>query len=278
MMGLSSALPNVRWPFDPAFACVKLWPYSVTGKGSVTGVLQSSQWLPMSVTPGTRVPLPVENEQLAQGVGVGVAVGPAAQYLPPVFTSKGLNPPQTIISLPVQTAAKRSRPVGALMMLVAVQLSAPGLYLPPLLKALRPSLPPQTIISLPVQTAVKAYRPGGALVRLVASQLSVLGLYLPPVLIRWNPPQTIISLPVHIPVKSFLLSGALTVLVGIQLSAAGSYLPPVTKSSKPVPPPQTIISLPVHTAACSIRPEGAPVVLVAVQLSVPGSYLPPVSK
>ena len=106
MTGLSSALPNVRWPFDPAFACVKLWPYSVTGKGSVTGVLQSSQWLPMSVTPGTRVPLSVENEQLAQGVGVGVAVGPAAQYLPPVLRPvmpSGL-PPQTIISLPVHSA------------------------------------------------------------------------------------------------------------------------------------------------------------------------------
>ena len=40
-------------------------------------------------------------------------------------------------------------------MLVAVQLSVLGLYLPPVFKELRPSLhPPQTIISLPVQTAV----------------------------------------------------------------------------------------------------------------------------
>ena len=38
------------------------------------------------------------------GVGVGVGGGPA-QYLPPVFKKLPLpNPPQTIISLPVQTA------------------------------------------------------------------------------------------------------------------------------------------------------------------------------
>jgi hypothetical protein len=44
---------------------------------------------------------------VAVAVGVGVGVGPcgAAQYLPPVFRSPPApNPPQTIISLPVQTA------------------------------------------------------------------------------------------------------------------------------------------------------------------------------
>jgi hypothetical protein len=44
--------------------------------------------------------------------------------------------------------------VGALVVLMAVQLSVPGLYLPPVLKELLPFQPPQTIISLPVQTAV----------------------------------------------------------------------------------------------------------------------------
>src|SRR5215831_15508020 len=87
------------------------------------------------------------------------------------------------------------------MMLVAVQVSVPGLYLPPVLK-LGPGLPtpPQTIISLPVHTAVCSHRPEGALVILVATQLSVPGLYLPPVLrgaVLPNPPQTIISLPVQ---------------------------------------------------------------------------------
>jgi hypothetical protein len=40
------------------------------------------------------------------------------------------------------------------MVLVIVQVSVLGLYLPPVSKALTPSKPPQTIISLPVQTAV----------------------------------------------------------------------------------------------------------------------------
>ena len=70
------------------------------------------------------------------------------------------------------------------MVLVAVQLSVPGLYLPPVFSISRPTSvsPPQTIISVPVQTAVAPSRAEGALVVLVAVQLSVLGLYLPPVL------------------------------------------------------------------------------------------------
>ena len=40
------------------------------------------------------------------------------------------------------------------MVLVAVQLSVLGLYLPPVLKTLGKLTPPQTIISLPVHTAV----------------------------------------------------------------------------------------------------------------------------
>jgi hypothetical protein len=39
-----------------------------------------------------------------------------------------------IISLPVQTAVCESRDEGALVLLVAVQLSATGLYLPPSFK------------------------------------------------------------------------------------------------------------------------------------------------
>jgi len=59
------------------------------------------------------------------------------------------SPPQTIISVPVHTAVCWSRAAGALVVLVAVQLSVPGLYRPPVFKTL-----PQTIISLPVHTAV----------------------------------------------------------------------------------------------------------------------------
>jgi hypothetical protein len=85
-----------------------------------------------------------------------------------------------IISLPVHTAVCDTRPSGALVVLVAVQVSVLGLYLPPVL--VKPGArPPQTIISLPVQMAVWNHRPAGALVVLVAVQVSVLGLYLPPV-------------------------------------------------------------------------------------------------
>ena len=48
-----------------------------------------------------------------------------------------------------------TRAAGALVVLVAVQLSVLGLYLPPVFKAeLLGRHPPQTIISLPVHTAV----------------------------------------------------------------------------------------------------------------------------
>ena len=62
------------------------------------------------------------------------------------------------------------------MVLVAVQLSMLGLYLPPVLKTLTPFHPPQTIISLSVHTAVCWNRAVGALVVLVAVQLSMPGL------------------------------------------------------------------------------------------------------
>ena len=63
---------------------------------------------------------------LAVAVGVDVGVGPdCAQYFPPVFKSTGPvpRPPQTIISLPDQIAVWRYRAAGALLMLVATQLS-----------------------------------------------------------------------------------------------------------------------------------------------------------
>jgi hypothetical protein len=73
---------------------------------------------------------------VAVGVAVGVGGGPdCAQYLPPVFKEPLMaNPPHTIISLSVHTAGKRSRPSGAPVVLVAVQLSVPGLYRPPVFK------------------------------------------------------------------------------------------------------------------------------------------------
>ena len=92
-------------------------------------------------------------------------------YLPPVLGGGKPNiPPQTIISLPDQTAVCCVRASGALVVLVAVQLSVLGLYLPPVFSGT--VFPPQTIISVPVQTAVWCVRASGALVVLVAVQVS----------------------------------------------------------------------------------------------------------
>ena len=74
---------------------------------------------------------------VAVGVGVGVGAPACAQYLPPVFNTPWaeLTPPQTTISLPVQTAVCCSRPIGALVVLVSIQISVLGLYLPPVLRS-----------------------------------------------------------------------------------------------------------------------------------------------
>jgi hypothetical protein len=80
--------------------------------------------------------------------------------------------------------------------LVNVQLSVTGIYLPPLSKRPLVVPPPQMIISLPVHTAVWPVLVAGAFIVLVGVQLLVLGLYFPPVLkvkpMKLTPPQTII--------------------------------------------------------------------------------------
>ena len=66
---------------------------------------------------------------LGEGVAVGVGAPACPQYLPPVSKSSKLPlraPPQAIISLPVHTAVWEKRAAGALVVLVAVQLSVPG--------------------------------------------------------------------------------------------------------------------------------------------------------
>ena len=131
---------------------------------------------------------------------VATQVSEVGLYLPPVFKYWALStsyPPQMTISIPVQTAACLDRLVGALSVLVAVQLFVIGLYLPPVLNSVGSLVPPHTTISLPVHIAVAPYRAAGALVVLVAVQLSVFGLYFPPVSKGPVPPHTIISLPVH---------------------------------------------------------------------------------
>jgi hypothetical protein len=46
-------------PFDPTVATETGAPYTLTGKGRLMSVLQSSQWLPVSVPPGVIVPVVV---------------------------------------------------------------------------------------------------------------------------------------------------------------------------------------------------------------------------
>src|SRR5262249_17920975 len=70
-------------------------------------------------------------------------------------------PPQTIISVPSQTAVCPDRASGAFVVVVAVQVSVAGLYLSPVFSPSPKLTPPHTIISLPVQTAVCCARPPG---------------------------------------------------------------------------------------------------------------------
>lgn len=161
------------------------------------------------------------------------------------------------------------------MTLVAIQVSVPALYRPPVFPA---GYPAHTIISVPVQTAVCPDRGMGALIMVVGLQPFVFGLYLPPVLnrsVKVPPPHAIISLPVQTNVECDRPEGALAVLVAAQPAAAqaggggvgdgvcggsvgvgvgvgggdnAQYLAPVLKGAFTSRPPQMIISAPVQTA------------------------------
>ena len=142
---------------------------------------------------------------------------------PPVFRlvrpSMSKEPPQTIISLPVQTAVWPKRGSGAPLVGSAAQVFEAGMNRAPvsIVRGLRPPLaeavisgagkgdqrfsagsylapvltgmpvlelaPPQMIISVPVQTAVWRIRGAGAPGMGVATRRSVVGLYWKPVLI-----------------------------------------------------------------------------------------------
>lgn len=62
---------------EPTLTVVNVWSYRVKGNGSVTPVLQSSQWFPVSVVPGTMLPLDTLETEYdpAHAVAVGVGVG-----------------------------------------------------------------------------------------------------------------------------------------------------------------------------------------------------------
>jgi len=131
---------------------------------------------------------------------VAVQVSAVGSYRPPVlkFTpgSEPFQPPQTTMTLPVQTAVWACRPTGAFTREVGVQLSIAGSSLPPVCRS---GYPPHTIMTLPVQIAVWLVRGKGALAMEVGTHVSVSGSYRPPVPKPRGlyPPHTTIRLPVQ---------------------------------------------------------------------------------
>jgi hypothetical protein len=164
-----------------------------------------------------------------------------------------LDPPQTIILEPAQTAVWPDRPEGAAVVVVAVQVFEIGSYWPPSLRRPpnTPVLPPQTIIFEPVQTAVWLSRADGAPAVEVAVHTFVAGSYRPPVFSGEppsSPPQMIILEPVHTAVCANRNVGAPVVVVEVQEFPTGSNWPPSLLGTLPLNPPQTIIREPVQVA------------------------------
>ena len=138
--------------------------------------------------------------------------------------------------------------MGALVRLVAVQLSVSGLYLPPVFNSRCRHCRPRQ--SFRCRSRLRCELPGkGALVVLVAVQLSVVGII--------SSSGIQISESSATPDDHFAASPHCRViaaairragrLVAVQLSVLGLYRPPLFKKSS-LYPPQTIISLPVQTA------------------------------
>src|SRR3989441_13379991 len=111
----------------------------------------------------------------------------AGSYLPPslkrtcgVPPGAGTQPPHTIISSPVHTAAWCERGAGAFAVGSAVHESADGTYRPPVLRSPVPPCPPQTIISFPVQTAECSERAVGSPETDIVVHRPATGSYAPP--------------------------------------------------------------------------------------------------
>src|SRR3954462_10255083 len=79
----SGTATNCRVPLDPAYATeIGVPPYTLTGKGRFTSVVQSSQWLPISLPPAVIVAAVVAVVYVLQvGLGVGLGVGALAQKI-----------------------------------------------------------------------------------------------------------------------------------------------------------------------------------------------------
>ena len=208
---------------------------------------------------------------------VAIQLSVLGLYLPPVFKPRHGSPPQTIISLPVQTAVCKYRAEGALVVLVGVQLSVLGLYLPPVFKwPAGISAPDDHFTAGPHCRVIIAGR--GRVGRAGGCPTIRAGIVSPAgVSIRKSAPDD------HLIASPYCrVFGSARGRVG----GAGGYptidarivSPAGVESWAMSVPPQTIISLPVQTAVCKARALGALVVLVALQLFVAGLYLPPVFK
>jgi hypothetical protein len=92
--GLPVVFGSANEPLERTLALLKVCPYTVTGNGNVIRVTQSSQWFPVSVTPGTIVfPVVVLVKYVhgpAVGDGVGVDVGVAVAVAVAVAVGVGV--------------------------------------------------------------------------------------------------------------------------------------------------------------------------------------------
>ena len=67
-------------PLELTFTLLKGCAYNVNENGRSMFVSQSSQWLPLSLTPGTTVFVPVAITYWGGHVGVGVNVGASTMF------------------------------------------------------------------------------------------------------------------------------------------------------------------------------------------------------
>ena len=215
---------------------------------------------------------------------VAVQLSVPGLYLPPVFRIAA----RLIVSAPDDHFAAgpncrviRIARMGALVVLVAVQLFVLGLYRPPVLKLddarqIRPRRSFHCRSTLLCVTSAE-----GAFMMLVAVQAVGAGIVSPASIkiaaAMYRRPRRSFHCRSRLPCMRHRTVGALVVLVAVQLLVPGLYLPPVLNADEVNPRPRRSFRC-RSKLPCDSRALGALVVLVAIQLSVLGLYLPPVFK
>ena len=188
-------------------------------------------------------------------------------YLPPVFRIAGcyhIRPRRSFhcrSRLPCEFRAS-----GALVVLVAVQLSVLGLYLPPVFKGVVKPTPDDHFTAGPHCRVIfsGSGRIGGAggCPTIRAGIVSPAGVQ---IVVRSHQlrPRRSFHCRSTLPCDCIGQSGALVVLVAVQLSVLGLYLPPVFKSRTTVSAPNDHFTAGPHCRV-TYRPSGGPVVAVQV--------------